>query len=559
MIAVSFTTLTSLVNRIRVSALERTGQWLIPIVLVAVILCQIWLIFQKAINWDEFLHFGQIYELADGRLSGSLQSLHVRLFGWAALVAQDVITQIQVARIAMLACALLTMGCVIHLARRLVDRETAFLTGLIYLTAGFVFTNSFTYRPDPVAAAALMGALCLLVSGSFSWKRVILSGILVGLAGALTIKSIFYAPCFAAAVYLKWHETTGPRSSVIYRSAVLLAVAIGFFLMIVGLHGSTLATSSTQGSSLAAKTASFLRFFEFEQIRYVFAEMALAPLLTLGLILLIPVARGLPGNVKVLLLGLCGPLLCILFYRNTFPYFFTFLLPPVCVAIAPVLVKLVGRYGLGPVIILSLLGPAFLLVNEPYGTLERQRATINEVERLFPEPTPYLSYSSYMPEYPRQFRSLISGIALGRYWKEREGQIARDIEDGRIAFVIATGNALNLVYQHDGPAPLLPERDVAALRSNFLRHSDTIFIAGKNVCSQRAEQKLRIFRSGVYSVDGGGLVIDGQYIADRKSVSLAAGTHMVRHKGTGCVKLWALDHIPELPEDFPEGPIAGGF
>ncbi|WP_321323143.1 hypothetical protein [uncultured Parasphingorhabdus sp.] len=534
-------------------------RYLISGVLIAVVCCQIWLIFQKAINWDEFLHFGQIYELADGRLSGSLQSLHVRLFGWAAMAAENVITQIQIARIAMLVCVLFTTGCIVLLSRRLVDGETALLSGLVYLTAGFVFTNAFTYRPDPVAAAALMGALSLLVFGSFSWKRVILSGLLVGLAGALTIKSVFYAPCFAAVAYLQWRDTTDGRFHIVYRSTAVLVVAMFAFALIVGLHGSNLPAASTQGSSLGGKIDSFLRFFEFEQIRYVLAEMALAPLLTLGLILLVPVASGLPRNIKILLLGLCGPLLCILFYRNTFPYFFTFLLPPVCVAITPVLAQLVRRYGFLPVIIVSLFGPAFLLVNEPYGTLERQRATISEIERLFPEPTSYLSYSSYMPEYPRQFRSLISGVALGRYWQEREGQIARDIEDGRIAFVIATGDALDLVYQTDGPAPLLPASDVAALRSNFLRYSDTIFIAGKNVCSQGEEQELRIFRSGVYSVDGGDLVIDGRHIADQHSVSLTAGTYLAGPVQGGCVKLWALDHVPELPEDFPEGPIAGGF
>jgi len=528
-------------------------------VLILVVICQGWLIFEKAINWDEFLHFGQIYELAGGRLSASLQSLHTRLFGWAVMVSQDVITQIQAARIAMLACAVLTAGCVVILARRLVDIQTALLSGLAYLTAGFVFTNAFTYRPDPVAAAALMSALCLVAFGSFSWRRVILSGMLVGLAGALTIKSVFFAPCFAAIVYLQWRDPTGPRAKVVYRSVALIAVAAFFFALVVGLHGSALPAAASQGSSLGSKMHSFLRFFEFEQVRFVFAEMALAPLVTLGLILLFPVARGLPYNVKILLLGLCGPLLCLFFYRNTFPYFFTFLLPPICVAIAPVLSMLVKRYGLVPIIAFSLFGPIFLLMQEPYGTLERQRATISEVQRLFPEPTPYLSYSSYMPSYPRQFPSLISGVALGRYWQEREGQISRDIEAGRIAFVIATGDALDMVYQNEGPAPMLPQRDVAALRSNFLRYSDTIFIAGRKICPQADEQQIRIFRSGPYSVDGGDLVIDRKGITDGNVISLSAGTHRVSYEQGGCVKLWALDHVPKLPEDFPSGPIAGGF
>ena len=527
--------------------------------LIVAVAGQSWLIFQKAINWDEFLHFGQIYQLANGELSGSLQSLHTRLFGWITLVSQDVVSQIQAARFAMLACVVLTTGCVVILARRLVEIETALLCGLVYLTAGFVFTNAFTYRPDPLAAATLMGSLCLLAFGSLSWWRVVLSGMLIGLAGALTIKSIFYAPCFAAIVYLHWSLATEQRTKVVYSSVAIIAVAMVFFALIVGGHGASLPTVEGQERDLAGSVQSFLRFFEFEQVRYVFAEMLLAPLVTISLILLVAVARGLPGNVKILLLGLCAPLLCIFFYRNTFPYFFTFLLPPICVAIAPVLSKLINRYGLVPIIAVTLFGPVFLLIQEPYGTLDRQRATINEIQRLFPEPTPYLSYSSYVPHYPRQFPSLISGVALQRYRDERAGQIAHDIKAGRIAFVVATGDALDAVYQKEGPAPILPEVDVIELRGNFLRHSDTIFIAGKRICPELEEQKIRIFRNGPYSVDGGDLVINGKPVTDGDSVLLSVGTHAVRYEQGACTKLWALDHAPKLPADFPSGPIAGGF
>ncbi|CAO1653951.1 ArnT family glycosyltransferase [Parasphingorhabdus sp. NYA22] len=532
---------------------------LISGVLIAVIACQGWLIFQKAINWDEFLHFGQIYELADGRLSGSLQSLHSRLFGWAVMVSQDVITQIQAARIAMLTCAVLTAAFVVVMAGRLVNKETALLCGLVYLTAGFVFTNSITYRPDPVAAAALMGALSLVAFGSFSWKRVILSGLLVGFAGALTIKSVFYAPCFAAVVYLQWRNADSARANIVYRAAALLAVAMVFFVLIIGLHGSTLSAAPVQGSGLGSKVLSFLRFFEFEQVRYVFAEMALAPLVTLGLILLVPVARGLSGNVKILLLGLCGPLLCIFFYRNTYPYFFTFLLPPICVAIAPVLDRLVGRYGVLSVICIALFGPVLLLTQEPYGTLERQHAVIKEIERLFPEPTPYLSFSSYVPQYPRQFRSLLSGPGLRNYRKQRNGEITRDIEAGHIAFVIVTDEVLDSVYKNERLGEFLPERDVRALQTNFLKHSENIYILGREICPQRKEQLVQIYRRGSYSLEGGDLVINKQHLSDGNSIFLSAGTYAVNYGQGGCIKLWGLNHVPVLPESFLSGPIGGGY
>lgn len=547
------------------TALDRTARY--PVdrtrfilgTLFLIIICQSWLIFEKAINWDEFLHFGQIYELADGRLGSSIQTLPTRFFGWATLVSQDVITQIQAIRFAMLACAVMTAACVTILVRRFVSFEIALVCGLVYLTAGFVFTNAFTYRTDPVAAAALMAALCIFANSRLSWIRAALVGILVGLAGALTIKSIFYMPCFAAFALLHWLRPDTPKLKLFAHFCMILAASLLAFLLLIGLHGAGLPASEAQGSNLERSLGNFLRFFEFEQIRYVFAEAIFAPLVTIGLLMLPFVARGLPKETKILLFGLCGPLLCLLFYRNTFPYFFTFLLPPICVAIAPALSRLIARYGLVPIVIFALIGPVFLLTQEPYGTLDRQRATIAEVERLFPEPTPYLSYSSYAPRYPRQFPSLISGVGLRRYWDERNGQLARDIEAGRIAFVIATGDALDAVFKSDGPAAILPEQDVKALRENFLQHSDTIFILGRKICPQANDQVIEITRGGAYSLEGGNLVIDGRQVAENASIRLQAGPHQIRYEQGECVKLWALDHVPKLPAQFPAGPIAGGF
>ena len=186
--------------------------------------------------------------------------------------------------------------------------------------------------------------------------------------------------------------------------------------------------------------------------------------------------------------------------------------------------------------------------------LERQRATIDEVQRLFPEPTPYLSYSNYIPHYPRQFPSLISGVGLQRYWDENNGQIAADIEAGRIAFVIATGDALDAVYNGEGFTSILPERDVEVLRNNFLRHSDTIYILGREICPSEGKQIIEIFRAGLYSVDGGDILIDGTRVSENTTLKLSAGSHEVLRKEGACVKLWALDGVPKLPTGFPRWP-----
>jgi len=538
---------------------DRTRYILAAIILL--VICQSWLIFEKAINWDEFLHFGFTYELAEGRLRGGIQTFYTRLFGWATSIPQNVIGQIQSIRFVMLACAIITTGAVTILARRLVSLEIALLCGFIYLSAGFVFTNAFTYRTDPVAAAALMSALCVLAFGKISWMRMGLAGMLVGFAGAMTIKSIFYLPCFAAFAWLRWNGPDGRKFRTVLMLSSVVAVSLVTYLLLIALHRAGLPPSEAPASGLTRSLGNFLNFFQFEQVRYVFLEAMFAPVVSIGLVMLPFASKGLSNQTKILLIGLCAPLLCILFYRNTYPYFFTFLLPPICVAIAPALSKLVDRYRVIPLIIFALIGPAFLIAHEPYGTLERQHAVIDEVERLFPEPAAYVSFSSYVPHYPRLGPSLMSGPGLKNYWELSSGQIAKDIDSGRIAFVIVTDDALNAVFKSNGPAAsaFLPKRDVTALRANFLEHSDTIFILGHEICPDAKEQAIQIVRSGPYSLDGGDLVINGRDVSDATSVHLKAGMLKVHHQQGACVKLWGLDHVPVLPEHFPSGPIGGGF
>src|SRR3546814_1559361 len=43
---------------------------------------QIYLIFFKSYNWDEFLHYGQVYMAQNGTLTDHFQVLHTRILSW---------------------------------------------------------------------------------------------------------------------------------------------------------------------------------------------------------------------------------------------------------------------------------------------------------------------------------------------------------------------------------------------------------------------------------------------------------------------------------------------
>ena len=56
----------------------------VPALLFAVCLAaQLYLVFFKSFNWDEFLHFNQVYQLRAGTLIEPFQMIHLRALGWA--------------------------------------------------------------------------------------------------------------------------------------------------------------------------------------------------------------------------------------------------------------------------------------------------------------------------------------------------------------------------------------------------------------------------------------------------------------------------------------------
>lgn len=527
--------------------------------LACAILIQLWLVFVKYINWDEFLHLGQVYDLREGRLASGIQTFLTRFVGWTIWLSADVIHQIQAARILMLLCEMLTIVFIVALARQFAGRQTALLAGLVYVTAGYVFTQAFSFRPDPVAAAVLMCALYLFSLAGLSLRRAIAIGFLIGLAEAITIKSVLYAPCFVGYAWLRWRDPSWRSVPNLAKIAVIPLAALGFFVTLIWLHSLGIATPEDPAAGVGMRMERFVGSGLFQKAEYILKEAVLAPLVTVSLLILPFAARDRTRDEKIVLAVLVAPLLCLVFYRNTFPYFFTFLLPPICIALAPALDKLVVRYKLLPLAAFSIVGPTWLVANEPYDILDNQRATISEAQRLFPEPTGYLSYSNFMPHYPRQFPSLLSGVGLQRYLAGGNPLIADNIKAGRVGFIIVTGYVLEDIYDPANKQSPLSTEDTDLLLDNFLKHNQNIRILGKNICPKNAAQRIQVYRPGPYSVEGEGLQIHGRMLADGETVQLVRGKQEIFYNRAGCIKLWALGHVPQVPRDLPEGPLAAGF
>lgn len=524
-----------------------------------IVALQVWLIFNKSINWDEFFHFSQIYELKAGRLSRDLQVLHARLFAWAPLVSDDIITQIQTARFVMLGGELVATAAIIALAHRFVSRETAWLAGFAYLSAGYVFNHGFSFRSDPLLAGLLMTALWALGTRKLNFATLGLVAMLIGAAGLMNMKAVFYAPCFAGIAWMRIADAPN-RTTILLRLCAVPAIAALAFFALFQLNRSDLPLAPSMLGSLLTGHNGFFSSGLFAKGEYTLLQMMIAPVITLAT-LMAPLGwnkAGLSKPERIALASLLVPLLSLVFYRNTFPYYFTFLMPPVIVAASPVFDMMKQRLKLLPLMGILSLTPAAILITEPRDVIERQRTLIAQLHRIYPEPVGYLSYAGIVPDYPRIINFLTSGLGLKGYHNAGKPTIARQIEAGNVAFVVADSPPIRAgLHGLAKPEAFQPE-DNRALKDNFLPLSGPLWLSGKWLC-RRGESELSIVRPGPYTLDGANAVIDGRIIRHGQTIRLARGSHQVTWQGKVCGKLWALPYLPQPIPILETGPIKTRF
>lgn len=444
--------------------------------ILAVAGLQAWLVFTKAINWDEFFHFSQVYELQQGRLTRDLQVLHARLFGWATMVPGGVIRQIEAARLAMLGCELIAAAAIAGLARRFAGTEAALIAALAWIGGGLVFLHGFSFRADPMATASLMVALWLMGTRRLSWGVVLGAGFLIGLAGMMTVKAVIYAPCFAGIAWLRLAEADNRKATLLRLVLIPAVAAIAFWLILLA-HRSGLPVAHSAAESVGADRSRFFAAGLFPQRLYMVKQLVLGPVLTLA-VLAAPLGwKGRSRAERIALAGLLLPILTLVLYRNAWPYYYTFLMAPLAVSAAPLFAALRQRCSTGILIALLLAGPLLMTAAEPREVLPRQEATIAALRQVDPRPVGYLSWSGMVSDYPRVVDFLTSGVGVNQYYRTGNPRIAKAIAEGRLRFIIADHPVIALALEGKPlPETLLPA-DVAAMRAGFVHWSGDVWLA----------------------------------------------------------------------------------
>jgi hypothetical protein len=440
---------------------------------------------------------------------------------------------------------------------------------LAFTSACFTIIHGASFRADPLAALLIMGSLVLIARAPPTPAAAAGAASLAAVAAMVTVKVVLYAPAFAGVALWRTAEASDRRRMILWLAGAAAATAIVCaILYLVQLNLMPAATNAGSRAGLAnaleTQTGAGLlpRLGEIERFFF------LSPLQVLLLVVGAGGAGASPGGrdrrpaEAIALLGCGATLLCLLFYRNAFPYFFPFILAPATV-LAAVAVDRIGLLSRHPLLIaLGLLAPgaavAALWSTHGQGA---QRELVSAVHRIFPSPVAYIDRNSMIASFPKRgfFMSTwgMSGYRAG------DPVFEKVLASDTVPLLVVDGPALEqtMRMRWGVPEPLrLFPQDEAVLRDNYIPHWGRIWVAGKDVEAGPGGTRFSIAVPGAYTLEASAQVlIDGIAAPPGAVVNLSRGRHVIRAAAPIPVTLRWGNHLYR-PAGSPSGaPVYRGF
>ena len=527
--------------------------------IVSLVACQAMLVVNYHINWDEFYYLSQVYDAKRSSLGSALQTLHVHLFGWLIAWPDNEIDKIIAGRWVMLFAELITIGCIVHAAKTFVDLPFAVFAVLTWLTAGFTLTQGFSFRVDPIATSLLMGAISLSLTRKINMLIAAFAGVMVGLAGLITIKSVLYAPVFLG-VFLWQLKQQGLRA-ILKPFVIAVVLMAATFLIMYYFHSESISEDSVvkQRSSadviMSSLRTTLLETQAFPQINWVLAWLVLS---------IVPVFLMIVGAFRNRLAWLfIAPLLSLVIYRNSFPYFFPFIAAPAMIAVAIGAERFLGRRWIfavfGIVMVTSVL---FQLAYAIPANQKVQQLLVSGVHQIFPEPVPYIDQSSMIASFPKQGFFMTTWGMLN--YRQTNQPVMNDIlTQHRPPLLIANNpvllHAMGVGSVEKGRQYLLAE-DNAILKSTYVHYWGPVYVAGFDVQTNAQTQQIEIKIPGEYRNDSRiSVSINESTYKPGETVNLDVGSYHVKtDEDTRARFVWA-ETMARPKEPFPDIPVFKGF
>ena len=502
-------------------------------------------VFHQKIAGDEFIFLSNVYRAAYDEPLGLLQTAYVHVFGWLTKVEGGEIVQIRLARLIYVAIWGASLALLYRLAGRLMDPLGALAAVVLFALFSPSVANAASFRVDGLLLPLLLAAALFLINPTS--RRVAAAGAMAGLALALTVKAVLWAPALAGALAVGLWDSRG-------RFWPIIAGALATSLSLCGImlvHSWLISSAATAAPELSSETVSWLGTYMLSGNGFfpkwsVFANSVRENLITwslliLGLLLTLADLRR-PHRRKSALvqLSLALPLVSIAFYTNAFPYAYLILFPTACLLAGRGSSHIANGQGkLRAVSVLACLAAASLplLMITTYNLTDRQeyqRKIISIIHDLFRTPVHYIDVGGMVSSFPRSIFFMTDFGVIG-YRERGEPVIATYIREECPPLLIANRELLEVWNggAADGLDPqlrFLPE-DEEAIRATYAHYWGQIYLAGRQWLDLKAGQVVpfEIAISGDYTLlSEGPVAIDGRASPPGGRLTLAAGPHALR-------------------------------
>ncbi|TQE97103.1 MAG: glycosyltransferase family 39 protein [Spiribacter salinus] len=572
--------------------LEKLPERLAIAVLLSGLFVYLWIALRWNINWDEFNFLAGVYAVQQGREIPGLNDFHTLLYAWLTALPGSEVDQIIVARVVQLAFFAGAMALLFLLARKFLSRSVALIVVVLCITYTDLIRHGVSFRFDTLCLFFSLLAAYLFYTGKGTLSSG-LAGLALAVSTLVSVKSIFYViPLGILGLYLI--GVRPPAAKQAGRLAVLIMTTGVFFLQVFFWRSSSGAppspdvagASATALESLSrAGTKMFLTEGLLPKADYLARGIAQNAghwlLIAAGLAtaLAMTVSGGAKRHHAVTALILSLPLASILIYRNSFAYFYVYVLPPAMLAAGMALETArltANRYSTrtGPLLLLAAItaplitASQFLLLESRQGT-ENQRGIVSAAHRIFPEETPYIGPHGLISSFPKH-GFFMSTWGMDRYHRRGEPIFEQILEDHQPKFLLRTHPALAAVSgkpltSENLHARLLP-KDQQVLRENFIHHWGPISVAGKRIELERTGEKtlFNLLVPGQYTVEAKQPVsINGQTVIPRDTIELSVGTHAASANAVavppGLITLRWGDNLPVPAQSPPSGPLHDGL
>ena len=260
-------------------------------------------------------------------------------------------------------------------------------------------------------------------------------------------------------------------------------------------------------------------------------------------------------------LGCGATLLCLLFYRNAFPYFFPFVLAPAAILAARAAEDVPALKKHAVLLAVALVAPAAVIANI-WRTHDQQgqQQIATAVRTIFPRPVHYIDRNSMIAGYPKR-GFFMTTWGMQNYRRAGVPVFGQVLALDTVPLVIANGPALQNAF---GELPELPadysllDEDKAVLRGNYIRHWGPLWVAGKTLRSTPRGVRFQITVPGTYTLEGADATIDDRAMRAGQALALSRGAHVIQSAEDSFVTLRWGDRLPRPTQPFI-GPIYRGF